>query len=217
MSKKRDKNARKKKVKSRSPARTSVHHVDETMELDYIITDEPMDTNGSRSLPDEVQDQIEDLYDRIQVSPHGTIKELRELIERYPHMPQLYNYLYAAYQSTGRIFKAKKIMLENLERNPSYLFAKLNYAEYILHKRKFKEFTEVFDNKLTLTSLYPDRKVFHITEAISFNGVIGYYHAMIGEFHQANYHLHVLKSISPHDNQTTRLQDALTRLGKLAA
>lgn len=217
MSKKRDKNSRKKKLKSRLPARANVHHVDETMELDYIITDEPMDTNRMRSLPDAVQDQIEDLYDRMQLSPRGTIKELQALIKRYPDMPQLYNYLYVAYQSSGRIFKAKKIMLENLKRNPSYLFAKLNYAEYILHKKKFKEFTDVFDSKLTLTSLYPDRKVFHITEAISFNGVIGYYHAMIGEFHQANYHLHILKGISPHNHQTTRLQDALTRLGKLAA
>ena len=217
MSKKRNKNSRKKKLKSRSSPRSNVHHLNHTEELDYIITDGALVTDDMRALPDEVHEQINELCERVRVTPRNTIKELLTLIKRYPHMPQLYNYLYTAYLSTGRVFKAKRVMYENLERNPSYLFAKLNYAEYLISKRKFNKVAEIFEHKLTLTSLYPDRKVFHITEAVSFNGIIGYYHAMVGEFHQANYYLHIIKTISPLDHQTIRLQDKLTSLGKLAA
>jgi tetratricopeptide (TPR) repeat protein len=220
MSKKRDKNARKKQLRSRllsrSNART-VKHNDVLGSLDYSITHKPIDNDDVRKLPNEVQDKIEDLYKRVQVTPHDTIDELEMLIKNYPDIPQLYNYLYAAYAHTGQEHKANTIMKDSYERNPSYLFAKLNYSDYLVKQGELDKVAEIYDSKFDLSMLYPNRDTFHASEVISFNGVIGYYHAMVGQYHDAMRCLNILKALSTTHWYTLRLEQKLESYGKFVA
>ena len=222
MSKKRNKNSRKKQLKSRTRPGSKVHHVKINDirvlgSLDYTITDEPVEDEDFRALPEKVQEQIDDLHDLVQVSPLDTIEELQTLIKKYPHIPQLYNYLYTAYEASGQRSRANKIMRKNYDENPSYLFAKINYFEYLINQRKFKKAATIFDHKFHLTSLYPKRDLFHVSEVTAFNGVIGYYHAMTGQYHEAKRCLDILSAVSPVHMQTLRLERKLESLGKLAA
>jgi hypothetical protein len=41
-----------------------------------------------------------------------------------------YNYLSVAYSKVGDIEKAEEITKINIQKNPDYLFARLNYAEF---------------------------------------------------------------------------------------
>ncbi len=219
MSNKRNKIAKKKQLKSRTLSKGKGGKKPNSIlaSLGYRITKAPIDDGGLRELPDEVQDQITDLYERVQILPRGTISELELLIDIYPDIPQLYNYLYAAYASTGKKTKANKIMKDNYERNPSYLFAKLNYSDYLVEQGMFDAAAEIYDYQFDLAQLYPDRNTFHESEVISFYGVIGYYYVRTNNFNNALHCLKVLKALSTINGYTLRLKEELDRYGKFMA
>ena len=219
MSNKRNKGARKKQLKFRvlPKAKNDKKPNSILASLGYKISKAPVDDGDLRDLPDEVQDQIESLYRRVQIKPIGTTTELELLIDIYPHIPQLYNYLYAAYASAGKKTKALKIMKDNYERNPSYLFAKLNYSDYLVGQGMYEAAAEIYDYKFDLAQLYPDRNTFHESEVLSFYGVIGHYYVMTNNYNKAMHCLKVLKALSTSHGYTLRLKEKLDKYGKFIA
>ncbi|OQY06216.1 MAG: hypothetical protein B6I22_05810 [Desulfobacteraceae bacterium 4572_123] len=218
MSKKRNKNKRKKQIKIRHAKKLNILKKNTTSvlnELGYEVTHQPVDDKDVRNLPNDVQDQMDDLYDRVQVRPEGTIEELQELTLKYPHIPQFFNYLYTAYAKSGQETKAVEIMKKNYEANPSYLFAKLNYSDYLVESGELEKAGGIYNEKFDLHELYPERRKFHTTEVISFHGVIGYYHAVMGRYEKAKHCFRVLKALSPDHGYTMRLEDKLKMLGIL--
>lgn len=219
MSNKRNKSVRKKQLKFRAFSKVKDDKKPNSIlaSLGYRISKAPVDDDDLRDLPDKVQDQIESLYERVQVKPSSAITELEFLIGIYPHIPQLYNYLYAAYASTGKKTKANKIVKDNYERNPSYLFAKLNYSDYLVEQGMFEAAAEIYDYKFDLAQLYPDRNTFHESEVLSFYGVIGHYYVMTNNYNKAMRCLKVLQALSASHGYTLRLKEQLDRYGKFIA
>jgi tetratricopeptide (TPR) repeat protein len=220
MSKKRDNNRRKKQLKKRQTKRLQSNRKNVSnvlAELGFEITDEPIEDDDFQRLPVEVQEQMEKLYDTAQTMPGSAIKELQELLSKYPHIPQIYNYLYAAYMHAGEKTKAMQIMKRNYNENPTYLFARLNYTDYLVESGELEKVADVYNNNFDLKKLYPDRDVFHITEVTSFFGVIGYYYVMIGEYKEARKCLRVLSAISPHHGYTVRLKNMISSRSALIA
>ena len=186
-------------------------------ELEYKITDEPVNDNDIRKLLEEVQNKLDDLYDELHINPKNCIEDLEILIERYSHIPQFYNYLYVAYAQIGEITKANNIMKENYKKNPTYLFALLNYSEYLINNGDFTKVSEVLNNKFDLNLLYPDRDTFHTTEVVNFHGVVGLYFFLAGKTEKALKCLKILKALSPMDAHTKRLNEHLRRNKMLIA
>ncbi len=178
-------------------------------ELEYKITDEPVDDSDIRELPEEVQNKMDELYHELHINPNNCIEDLEVLTERYSHIPLFYNYLYAAYAQTGQITKANNVMKENYKKNPTYLFALLNYSEYLINNGDFTKVAEVLNNKFDLNLLYPNRDTFHTTEVVNFHGVIGIYFILAGKTEKALRCLKILKAISPMDDHTKRLNEYL--------
>lgn len=220
MSKKKDKNKRKKQLKIRKISRSDdkkSNAMNVLSELPFEVTDEPIDDVIYESLPVDVQDQINELYDKIQLSPKAAIGELNDLLIKYPNIPQIYNYLYASYLYSGNKTKALQIMKKNYEVNPSYLFAKLNYSDYLVESGDINQVSDIYGGKFDLKELYPERNIFHITEVTSFYGVVGYYFAMIGEYGLANQFLRILKGVSPQHGYTLRLMKKIDSANTLIA
>ena len=220
MSKKRDKNKRKKQLTERRTLRpdNNIQKASSVLdELGFEITDEPIEDKDFQNLPVDVQEQMEELYDKAQTMPRGAINELQELLSKYPHIPQIYNYLYAAYVHAGEKTKAMQIMKQNYEENPTYLFAKLNYSDYLIESGQKEKVADIFDNIFELKRLYPNRNVFHITEVTSFFGVIGYYYVMVGKYNEAKKCLRVLNAVSPRHGYTLRLMDKINSGSTLIA
>ena len=126
--------------------------------LKYEITTEPIEEPRYKRLPDEVKEQIERLHFEAQKRPRQAIPELLDLIERYPDIPALYNFLNVAYANSGQMEKAKEAIRENYERNPDYLFARLNYAELYRSQGEYEKIAEIFEHKFDLKLLYPQRE-----------------------------------------------------------
>lgn len=188
-------------------------------ELNYKIAYEPIDDDDVRDLPGEVQDNMEMFFSQINANPESCIKGLEDLVRRYPHIPTLYNFLYVAYMNSGQLREGKRVMQESYKKHPDYLFAMLNYVEYIMDDHEFDKvaIADVFDNKFELDLLYPERDIFHITEVTYFHGVIGFYYALTGERDKAQYCLDILKELSLDHGHTMRLEKELKSQVKFIA
>lgn len=179
---------------------------------EYEISHEPVEDESLKNLPSGDRARVNELYAMIQKSPQKVVDELTALKEKYLDVPVLGNYLYVAYTLLGDEEKSDAMMLENYQRHPDYLFAKLTYGQYLLKEDKVDEFEKVFNNKFDLFSLYPKRKKYHIAEVISFWGVIGLYYCAVSKWDHVERTCQLLDNLAPHHQVTkilkTRLKEA---------
>ena len=157
----------------------------------------------------KAQRLINDLYLLTLNDPKSAIPELERAIITYPNHPRLYNFLGNAYGAIGRIDKAREVTIENFRINPDYLFARLNYAELLFRYGEYDKIPDVFDGKLELKTLYPNRNRFHTSEVTGFAGVMGAYFCMIGETTGAKVYYELLHKIDPDNMFTKRLKKLL--------
>lgn len=184
----------------KSPLATSPQLI--TTPLNYQITYNPLPHKSINQLPPPVREQLEELYNLIQKQPQQTIQPLLDLITQYPNVPVFYNYLNVAYEMTGQPEKAYVILKTVYQKHPDYLFARTNYAFYCLKNHFPGKIPVIFDHHFDLKSLYPQRKVFHITEFTAFTTVMALYHHEIDQQPAAEKYYQLLKQIVPHHQMT---------------
>lgn len=181
----------------------------------YKITYDALD--DGKQLPEEVANEREELHALIHRDAGAAVRRLEQLKKSYPDVPLLYNWLSAAYTAIGDHDAAKRVAVENYERNPDYLFARLNYAEICLQEGRAREVPRIFDHTFDLKMLYPDRKEFHISEVVGFMGIMGLYFQRTGEEEIARRYSDILNQLAPDHPLAIRLVRALmlARLKKL--
>lgn len=179
--------------------------------LEYEITTEPIQNRYVKRLPDHIKDKIDDLYDNIvEKKPDQTVvSELEALIDRYPKIPMLYNYLSMAYFRIGDQENYEKSIKKNYQLNPDYLFARLNYAQLCDQQGEHEKIAEIFNHKFDLKLLYPKRKKFHISEVANFMGIIGSYFFKTGEMELAEKYYKVLAELASDYPTTQKLRNEL--------
>ena len=193
----------KKSKRLRRPPKTGIKEESIVEMLEYKITDEPIDI---WDVPEEIAAEVEDIYNQTQTDPENVIPRLQELLDIYPNVPQLYNYLSVAYSQLGKKEETEKIVKKNYKINPTYLFAKLNYAEICMQKDNLDRVPEILEGKFDIKALYPHRDTFHITEVVGFWGVAGRYFAAIGETDTAKLFYNNLKELVPDHPYTKQLK-----------
>lgn len=175
----------------------------------YEITYEPIHDRKYKRLPQKVKDAVERLHYESQKKPRKAIPELEAWLKKYPQVPMFYNYLSVAYSRIGDDQKAEEITKQNIRKNPDYLFARLNYAEFLMARGEYEKIAEIFGYKFDLKLLYPNRKRFHISEVANFTGFIGICFYEIGEQEIAEKHYEILREIAPRYPMTKRLKRRL--------
>ncbi len=175
--------------------------------LEYAITYDQIGTPEYKRLPKSAKDRLDELYEEAQRKPQKAIPGLLELKEKYPDMPQIYNFLAAAYSILGDDEKADAVIDEILQKRPDYLFARINKAQIYLAKKEYEKIPELFGHKFDLKLLYPHRKVFHISEVTNFMGVMGLYFARTNQREQAEKYNEILQQLDP-DSQMARMLDS---------
>lgn len=145
--------------------------------------------------------------------PEKAIALLKEKIKRYPKNPVYYNHLANAYLSAKDYKASEQVVEYSYQRFPDYLFSKCNYASTLLEKNKVDKIPAVFENKFELEFLYPDRTEFHITEFLSFYGLICRYFIAIDDLRTANIYGDVLKDFEEIENSSK--DAALSKLALL--
>ncbi|GAI77392.1 unnamed protein product, partial [marine sediment metagenome] len=159
------------------------------------ITFEPIDEHYYYTSKEE-KGKIEKMYYMTSEAPKKAIPVLKDLVKQYPDNPVYYNYLANAYLQADNIPASKKMVLSCYKKFPDYLFAKCNYADYLLDKDKIDEIPEVFDNKFELNQQLPEREKFHIGEVIGFYSVMCRYFTARDEIHIADHYYKILRKFN---------------------
>lgn len=175
--------------------------------LTYEITTEPIETAQSGEPPPHVRealrDAMNDLHEAVFKDPARALSQLDVLIERYPDWPLLYNWLAVSYSRLGDTKRAESAARRLYERNPDYLFAKVNYSQFLLRRGEIDAVAEVFEHKFDLKLLYPHRSVFHLSEFIAFCGVMVEYFMRTNEIDAAHSLFDALDEMAP-DHEVTQ-------------
>ncbi len=178
--------------------------------LNYEITDEPMREPVYERLPQQVRDQLDELYHGMLLrKPREAIAVLQPLIERYPDVPQLYNFLHTAYQKLGDRDNSRRVLQETLERFPDYLFGRMAYAMDCLQRGEPEKVPEILDGKYDLKLLYPERERFHISEVMGFYAVVAWYWHTQGERDRVETYYKLLRQLDPKHPNTRFIEQLL--------
>jgi tetratricopeptide (TPR) repeat protein len=162
----------------------------------FAITDEPTSDYYSSMEPIDAA-SLEEAYSRSYKGDKSFEKELLRLQEKYPDNPQIGNHLVVLYKALEQHKKAEQLIEEHYRAFPDYLFAKINYATLRMERGEEDAFLKVFEGKMHLKALYPDREVFHISEFASFLAILCQYLATQGQFEPIKHYREVLAKFDP--------------------
>lgn len=171
----------------------------------YSVTYRALEHESMRFLPAAVKARVRKLEQLLATKPKDTVEELQQLMASYPNVPVFWNFLYAAYTRLEKKGKAEEIVLEMYQKFPDYLYARLAYGHILLENKELEKFAEVFDNKFDLQLLYPKRKLFHISEFVLFNGLMGLYYTEIDQLDIARLIYKMLNYAAPNHPITKTL------------
>ena len=173
--------------------------------FEYEITDDPEFINELFRIPEEVQLQFPSLHAEALEGGEKVIGRLKKLIERYPGIPQLKNYLSVAYHSSGLSDEAYKINRQIVMEHPDYLFGKLNLAYEYYNGEQYDRIPEVLGKVMELKDLYPERDRFHLGEVTGFLKAAILYFCATGELEEADRRYEIMEEISPDHPDTEQV------------
>ena len=163
----------------------------------YEITDDQNITRKIHPIPPELDEQLDDLYQHASKGKRSAVKKLIRLIEKYPGVPVLKNYLSALYSNLGQMEKALELNHRIVAEHPDYLYGKLNLAAEYFMKDEFDKIPGVLGKSMELKELCPDRDTFHISEASGFFKIAILYFSAIGDLEEAEMRLDILRELDP--------------------
>lgn len=159
----------------------------------YTVVYDPVEAEVAK-IPAELQPQMDDLYYKVQKGKPSVKKKLDKLIRRYPDVASLWNYRVVWYESTGDMESAKLASNEIIERFPDYLFAIVNKAVFEILDGNFEEAYKLLGNgELDISTLFPEREIFHVTEFVAYTRAAIHYLAASGRFDEAEAYIEKLK------------------------
>lgn len=129
------------------------------------------------------------------------------MIEKYPHNPQLRNYLSAAYTVMGKDKKSREVNETTLKQFPGYFYALIKKASDYSQDGKYEKIPELLGKDFNLKSLYPERDVFHISEFMEMQQMAVFYYLGIDDVESAEERLDLMQEIDSDTRQYEQAED----------
>ncbi len=177
--------------------------VDQIAIAEYNITADPQFQNERFGIMPKLQSQMKALFCESKDKKNKKIiDKLLRLIQQYPSVPQLKNYLSTAYEIRGNFKKSKEITQWILAEHPDYLFGLINQAIIFINDNEFDKVPEILGKEMDLKALYPTRDLFHLDELTSFLKTAVYYFVSIKDVEEAEKRYDLLHQIAPDHKYT---------------
>ncbi len=141
-----------------------------------------------------------------------TLKTIKHLLNKYPTHPEILNLAASLYLFSKKQKKANRCIERNYAANPDYLFAKINYADLCLRRKKSAQIPAIFNHQDSLVALYPQRTTFHVSEFRGFVTVMGLYALALGHRDRASCYHYLAYRVDPRHPSTRILQKKLYAL-----
>ncbi len=122
---------------------------------------------------------------------------LEALVARHPHIPTLWNFLIVSVNAGGDHERADRMAEETFQRFPTYLFGVAQWVMVLLQQGRVEQATRVLDGRLELAKWWPERRVYHATEFVVFNAMLGLYFLETGERKAAGNQLKMIRDVLP--------------------
>jgi tetratricopeptide (TPR) repeat protein len=168
----------------------------------------PMSQSGHSRLSPETREALPELHALMREDPRAAVTELRAWIAREP-LPMFFNWLSGAYSALGDINGVEETVRENYQRNPQYLFARVNYAELCLRDGDLDGAREALGGRLDIRALLGGRKRVHVSELTAYFYAAGLYHIKAGDLAAAENVYGILKNAAPDEPPTEALRRRL--------
>lgn len=150
-------------------------------------------------IPQALIPEVQKVMQTMATNPDSAIEKLERWTKLHPKVGMFYNLLAACYAQVKREKEAEEVIVRSYQNAPNYLFSKMSYARILMRDKKWNEVPAVFNNKFDLKALYPQRTVFHVSEALNFYSVVGEYHAYIKNMPAAWAYYDYVKSLDEKD------------------
>lgn len=167
-----------------------------------------MEQSSHARLSPEIREALPGLNALVHEDPRAAVAELRAWIAREP-LPMFFNWLSGAYSALGDIQGVEDTVRENYQRNPRYLFARVNYAELCLRDGDLDSALEALGGGLDIRALLGGRKRVHISELTGYFYAVGLYHIKAGDFAAAENVYRILKEAAPDEPAVDELRRRL--------
>jgi len=174
----------------------------------YKISFDAMPEELKKKLSKEDLKSYLELLQVCQLKPRAVYKEVKAFCEKRSAIPEVANLLTFAHIQNHRIVEAEKLIKETYLNHPEYLFAKINYADQCIRKRKLDEVEKIFET-FDLRELCPDREMFHTSEFRGFMIMMAYYRLARKERELALPYFRMAKEIEPNHPSVIHLEKKL--------
>jgi hypothetical protein len=165
--------------------------------LSYDIVYDAMEEDDSNRVPPELEPEWDALHDQVTTEPAAAIGRLEVLVDRFPQVPALMNWLAAAYSAARRNADADAVNDRLVQLHPNYLFGRVQRAQRYLEQGRPEMVREALGGELDLKMMYPHRTRFHITELAAMWGVVGEYFLAENNPQAALVYLDLLRKFAP--------------------
>jgi len=179
----------------------------------YRVSTDPLFTHNRLGISRILASELEDAAMQCQDPKNKyIIGRLMRLIDQYPDVPMLKNYLSVAYNAHGEYKKAMEVNDTLFKEHPDYLFARINKANSYIDNKVIEKVPEMLGPELELSRLYPERDVFHYGELSSYLNVVIRYYAAISDLEMAEEKLELLQELAPEEPITEQAESYLHNL-----
>lgn len=165
--------------------------------VEFTITHEPMPDPLLDALPEADRDEFAAVAERVREEPVAMRERLRALVDRYPHIPTLWNWLTLAEHAAGDADRMEYLVEQTYVRFPDYLNGIAQWVMLLLRDDRVEDAARVLNGRLGLHMWWPDRRVYHATEYVVFNAMLGMYFLATGQRRYAGFQLKCIRDILP--------------------
>ncbi|NGX37959.1 MAG: hypothetical protein K1000chlam2_01127 [Chlamydiae bacterium] len=179
-------------------------------EKSYQISSDAMPEMLKEKLNQEQLKCYLKLLDQVQLQPKAVYAEIKAFGQEYPTVPEVINLLTFAHIQNHRVVEAENLIEDTFEKHPEYLFARINYADQCIRKKKLSKIPKIFPT-FDLKELYPEKEIFHLSEFRGFFIMMTYYQIALKDREKAIYYFTTAKEIEPHHPSVLYLEKKLFR------
>ncbi|NDD58217.1 MAG: hypothetical protein EBZ47_03055 [Chlamydiae bacterium] len=145
---------------------------------DYEISLDPQKHSIKKTIPTHFEKEYLQLLEASQLNPKGMLEKVLDLKNRCLHSPEIDNLLCYLYIQNKNLAAAEKLIEQNFFDYPDYFFAKINFADQMLRKKKFSRIKEIFPFD-ELKNNFKERTHYHVSEYRSFMVLMSRYHSAL--------------------------------------
>ena len=160
----------------------------------YEITFDPIKQNLKGRIPHSALKRYEYLVERAQEKPREVLEEVEAFAKEYDRYPEVLNLLTYVCAQKKQVKRVEELVQLSYQKHPDYFFARVNYADQCLRRKKLDEFAALFPG-LSLKAICPKQKVFHCSQYRGLMVLFGFYLLAKGE--DATPYLEAAKAVEP--------------------